>query len=592
MQRLEMNATTAMFTFQRYLQTSADKAGLVIKFEAELKAPYTKGKVVYIPKLNSFTSQEDMVRLLRYVNHEAAHHKYHTDFKMMQDENIDTNHLLGALFNAIEDIRVDAHDGKEWLGDAVNQSDYFEVVSDSIADGMKKLTKDPSMEMEPKSAIQAMVGMTYLANEHVPGAAINAEKILRSTTPMATEFIQGMVKGGYFERIEKLEDSYEGSAEAWQMAQEIYEHVFHLDPEKAKEEMEQQAGKDKGGKGNKGEDEGDGAAKGSEYGGDGDSTWDINPVTVKYKELAAPEAKEEYGGSGIHLDYSDYSEYDVFVPAAFDDMGVVDYERDTAKNVDMRNDPHMGSIDVDKVQGKALANKVRRLLQIRSKTQHVYGQKKGKIHARNLHRVTMTEAHGFNQRVFKQRIENDTLDTAVSLLVDFSGSMHGDKIKHAVESAILLYEAISKSLKIPLEIIGFTDRGDKSIMMVFKSFDGKISEEKLMERMRKGTSYMSGNADGEAIAWTYDRLQRRREKKKLMVVLSDGSPACSRYGDIYKYTKDVVEQIESARKADIVGIGIMDTNVKRFYANHQVINRSDELEGAILQLIEKRIING
>ena len=108
--------------------------------------------------------------------------------------------------------------------------------------------------------------------------------------------------------------------------------------------------------------------------------------------------------------------------------------------------------------------------------------------------------------------------------------------------------------------------------------------------MSEGLNYMSGNADGEAIVWCYDRLIQRREKKKVMVVLSDGSPCCGRYGDIYGYTQEVVRKIENDHIADIVGIGIEDRNVERIYKNSQVINNSDQLEEAILKLIESKML--
>ena len=153
-----------------------------------------------------------------------------------------------------------------------------------------------------------------------------------------------------------------------------------------------------------------------------------------------------------------------------------------------------------------------------------------------------------------------------------------------------MYDAISKCLNVPLEITGFSDTGRASVMLLFKSFNGKTSDEVLLDRMTDGLRYMSGNSDGEAIAWCYDRLERRREKKKLMIVLSDGSPASSRSGDIYQYTKDVISGIEKAHRADIIGIGIEDDNVERLYTNSQVLNNSSELEETILKIIESKML--
>jgi len=52
-----------------------------------------------------------------------------------------------------------------------------------------------------------------------------------------------------------------------------------------------------------------------------------------------------------------------------------------------------------------------------------------------------------------------------------------------------------------------------------------------------------------------------------------------------------LEEIEKRGEVEIYGIGIEDGNVSRLYKDWKVINHSDELEGALLELISTKILN-
>ena len=89
--------------------------------------------------------------------------------------------------------------------------------------------------------------------------------------------------------------------------------------------------------------------------------------------------------------------------------------------------------------------------------------------------------------------------------------------------------------------------------------------------------------------WAYSRLLQQKTARKVLVVLSDGQPQ-SRRGDCSYHTKQVIEQIEKQGKVEIYGVGIESDSVKNFYKDYQVIHRAEDLEGALLNLIQNRII--
>jgi cobalamin biosynthesis protein CobT len=240
------------------------------------------------------------------------------------------------------------------------------------------------------------------------------------------------------------------------------------------------------------------------------------------------------------------------------------------------------------------AQQVRRLIQIRAKVQRVYGVKKGKLDQSRLSRICFN-APGFNERVFKNKIENKTLDAAITVLVDKSGSMCGEKDLFA-KAATLLVNEVCSTLNIPLEILGFTDDngidGIVPVMYVYKNFsDIKVSDEDLKKYYGMSSAVMQGNADAENILWAHDRLVKRKEKKKLLIVMSDGSPAASKDGyGLGRYTENVIKEIEASKTVDIYGLGLCSTSVKHYYAANSVVDEPQEIPTKLLELIERKIL--
>ena len=207
----------------------------------------------------------------------------------------------------------------------------------------------------------------------------------------------------------------------------------------------------------------------------------------------------------------------------------------------------------------------------------------------------MKDARGFNERIFKRKEINNTLDAAVSVLIDMSGSMSGDKILHATAAANLLNHVFTV-LKVPLELVGFTDThtGDQPpLMFVFKEFNSPcISSETLLERFSAASSFMAGNPDGENILWAYNRLIVQKQKKKLLIVCSDGQPAASRYDwGIEDYTAKVIKNIEQENKVDIYGFGMLSDSVSELYKHHGVIDNVQSIPTKLLEVIERKLLN-
>ena len=90
------------------------------------------------------------------------------------------------------------------------------------------------------------------------------------------------------------------------------------------------------------------------------------------------------------------------------------------------------------------------------------------------------------------------------------------------------------------------------------------------------------NIDGEAISWAYNRLKKRKEERKILMVISDGAPVDDstlsvNSGDfLEKHLKKIVKYIEEKTETEILAIGI-GHDVSRYYDRAIKITDVNEL---------------
>lgn len=251
---------------------------------------------------------------------------------------------------------------------------------------------------------------------------------------------------------------------------------------------------------------------------------------------------------------------------------------------------------------------IERMMASQSHVIRTPGHRKGKLHAPSLFRIPQGD-----DRVFSQKQEHVSKDTAVTLLVDNSGSMAGSKCRLAMIAAYALCSTLDR-VKIANEVIGFTtgmsytlppgmqeayadecrnsgvsyDRVIPIVMPIYKSFDERLSAtvKKRIAYMMNAQRGLAGNIDGESLEYAAERIMRRSEKRKVILVLSDGQPAGSRRsGPHLKYTAERIEKIG----IECVGIGIMDNSVKKYYKRNAVLHNIADLPSLVMGEI-KRIL--
>jgi cobalamin biosynthesis protein CobT len=276
-----------------------------------------------------------------------------------------------------------------------------------------------------------------------------------------------------------------------------------------------------------------------------------------------------------------------------------------------------GQEAVTHMQGKVdhmigpLQKDLQRAIAARSQAIWTGGHRKGQLHGASLARVLTGR-----DDVFRQKQVSRTKDVAVELVVDASGSMwEQDKIRIATYAAYAL-SAVLDNIGITNEVLAFStkelsfgtqmamtreanehglkySRGAALDMRILKSFAERMTP--LVRRrfalLANAGAMLQENVDGESIQIANHRLQQQRATRKVMMVLSDGMPACDgrRKPVLAKHLTEVVRQIE-ARGTDVVALGILDPSVKEFYKRALVLNSVAELPSIVMKELHRLLV--
>ena len=208
--------------------------------------------------------------------------------------------------------------------------------------------------------------------------------------------------------------------------------------------------------------------------------------------------------------------------------------------------------------------------------------------------------------VRRKKVEGESIDTAVSLLVDCSGSMHGQPMVLAGHSAIALSECLSAG-QIPYEVIGHTttslkrknsdlfyDQGKRYErecgvnMPLFKPFEKNLNQCRHLMGFIP-TASDNSNADADALLYAGRRLLEREETNKILMLLADGYPAWRGRGDQNQLTRDAVVRLQD-QGVKCVGIGINCDSVKQFFENWVVVEDLNDLSKHVLDQVAKMIL--
>ncbi len=235
-----------------------------------------------------------------------------------------------------------------------------------------------------------------------------------------------------------------------------------------------------------------------------------------------------------------------------------------------------------------LANKLQRKLLAKQNRSWNFDLEEGLLDTSKLTRIIMDP---FNSLSFKKEKDIEFKDTLVTILIDNSGSMRGKPISVAAICADILSRTLERCL-VKVEILGFTTKhwkggssrekwmkNEKPNLpgrlndlrhIIYKSADTPWRQAKNNMGLMLKEGLLKENIDGEALKWAYNKMNKRKEDRKILMVISDGAPVddstLSTNTSDYLETnlKKTVKWIENKTNIELLAIGI-GHDVTRYY---------------------------
>ena len=239
-----------------------------------------------------------------------------------------------------------------------------------------------------------------------------------------------------------------------------------------------------------------------------------------------------------------------------------------------------------------LANKLQRKLLAKQNRSWSFDLEEGLLDTSKLPRIIMDP---FNSLSFKKEKDIEFKDTLVTILIDNSGSMRGKPISVAAICADILARTLERC-SVKVEILGFTTKhwkggssrerwmkNDKPNLpgrlndlrhIIYKSADTPWRQAKNNMGLMLKEGLLKENIDGEALKWAHNKMNRRKEERKILMVISDGAPvddstlSTNTSDYLESNLKKTVKWIENKTNIELLAIGI-GHDVTRYY-NHAI----------------------
>lgn len=200
---------------------------------------------------------------------------------------------------------------------------------------------------------------------------------------------------------------------------------------------------------------------------------------------------------------------------------------------------------------------------------------------------------------YKKQEPAAEIDAVFTLLVDCSASME-DKMEQTKRGIVLFHEVL-KSVKVPHEVIGFWEDTNEATDSHQPNYFHTVIDYQSSLRPASGPEVLQltpeeDNRDGYAIRIVKERMVKRKEKQKFLLIFSDGEPAA--YGYDRNGIIDTHEAVLEARKQGIEVINLFlaageiaeaeKTTVQNIYGKYSLfVTDVNELPEVIFPLLKK-----
>ena len=214
--------------------------------------------------------------------------------------------------------------------------------------------------------------------------------------------------------------------------------------------------------------------------------------------------------------------------------------------------------------------------------------------------IIPSDAYRPDQRFFaNKKLPQDLPDMALSVLVDHSGSMGGNRIESAMKASLLLHDFCT-GLNIPIAVAGHNaERGVCVNYYIYADYEQISNKDRYRAaRMAAALTKMRANncnRDGAALTISAKLLEKRQEEVRLLIIISDGRPNDEGYGgeEAAKDIQNIVKQCKQ-RGIEVLACAIGDDkeNIAVIYGDSFIdITDLSKLPKTLVDIVKKRIIN-
>lgn len=578
------------------LHRRCESQGVSLQWSRTAPTAMTDGKnKVIIPILHSPITQDAMDKLYGYVVHECGHHARPEAFKILGSAQ--PNEALQAIYNIMEDDGMERQVANEYAGDALALGQGNAVTIREITDNWQEQIdgwpKDVTEQQIAPVAICALGQLSRLKWD----VQSNVERtdFFKKLHPVAKKLLDRLAKDGWVDKMQATENEHD----TWDLACDLYKELFpdedddKLDDMRAKGHAMEPAGEPTAC--DRAEQSEDGTKVGEE------KKTEVDPeakegTVISWKDAVLSEhdnweAKKPGQQAGnIGIDWTDYNQGSVvLMPQHM--INVIDCRgaKQTVETYDGRRGVGTPeSFRCDNSTSRQFANQIRRYLQSLERTRISPEKYHGKLDKRSLVKLALPPIDGgeWNKKLFFQLTRREGFNTSVHILTDWSGSMHGQKMVHAADASARLVYVFDRILKMPVQLAAFTNAQTKCDIGLLKGFnDRSIGPHQIAENFSKFFKYSSANNDADAVLWAYNQLKKRKETRRILIVLSDGCPAGAWGGNGSENLKHVTRMIEKEGKIELYGVGIKSNAVETYYQNCRVLDDESEINRALFEVI-------
>lgn len=211
------------------------------------------------------------------------------------------------------------------------------------------------------------------------------------------------------------------------------------------------------------------------------------------------------------------------------------------------------------------------------------GRRTGQLDAAMAYKLAMNQMD-----CFMKKGEVSEFDGCAYFLADNSGSMQGNRQENCCKALAKIEHAFQDVM--PLKIVAFNADDCYSVRhQVLKNWSEKVSSNGSYNFLTHCYAN-GGNKDGYSIRVATEELLHRPERKKILIVLSDGLPSAYEKND---GKKDVNDAVRKARKAGISVISIFfgdDSERSAFvkmYEKNCIITEPEGIDAELVRLMKR-----